>query len=79
MTTIRSKFKLVEIHQLHWSQTARRLVFQAEYDEKIPEDQRFQKATPSGRFEMTVDNPSALGLFKLGDCYYFDASPVPSH
>lgn len=77
--TIRSKFKLVEVHSLYWSQTAKRLIFAAEYDETIPEDQRFQKATPTARIEMTVDNPSAIGAFTIGQCYYFDASPVPSH
>lgn len=75
---VRAKFRLTEIHNLSWSQTAQRFVFEAQYDQSIPEDQRFSTATPTGRFEMTVDNPAAQQQFKLGEAYYFDATPVPA-
>jgi hypothetical protein len=47
------------------------------YDTSIPEDQRFQQATPSGSFEQLVDNPAALEQFELGKSYYVDFTPVP--
>lgn len=38
------------------------------------ENKDFNKYTPSGSFEMFVDNPKALGFFELGEEYYFDIS-----
>ncbi len=73
---VRCKFMLTEITECNWSKTAKRLKFSAVYDQSIPEDQRFYKATPSAEFTMLVDNPLALAMFKLGEQYYFDASPV---
>ena len=73
---VRCKFCLVEISTFaHGSQ---KFIFSPQYDTSIPEDQRFQKASPSGRFEITVDNPAAQAFFKIGQCYYFDATPVPA-
>jgi hypothetical protein len=69
--TVRAKFTLIEV--TFTTGTAKRLKFSAVYDSSIPEDQRFQKATPWGQFEMTVDNPAALEQFELGKAYYFDA------
>ena len=48
------------------------------YDDTIPEDQRYCKATPSGKFTMVIDNPAALAFFEIGKYYYFDASAVPA-
>ncbi len=59
-----------------WSATSKNLKFSCVYDTSIPEDQRFQKATPSGSFEMLVDNPAALEQFELGAHYYFDITPA---
>ncbi len=73
--TVRAKFTLTSIKS-HANWSAKTLTFQAVYDQSIPEDQRFQKATPSGQFEMTVDNPAALEQFVLGQAYYFDMTPA---
>lgn len=75
--TVRAKFTLVEITHTSWSTTSKRLKFMAQYDSTIPEDQRFQKATPTGEFSMSVDNPAALDQFELGKAYYFDITPAP--
>lgn len=75
--TVRAKFQLQEVTNNHWSKDSKVLTFRASYDTSIPEDQRFQKATPSGEFKMHVDNPSAVAAFELGRYYYLDASPVP--
>jgi hypothetical protein len=75
--TVRAKFTLVEMASMHWSPDAKRLKFNAEYDASIPEDQRFQKATPwGGQFEMQCDNPVANAQFELGKPYYFDITPA---
>ena len=74
--TVRAKFMLHEKTLLAYSPSAAKLVFYPQYDTSIPEDQRFAKATPSGRFEMTVDNPAALDQFELGKAYYIDFTPA---
>ena len=73
---VRAKFQLQEIRNFHWSTSSKRYIFAPQYDQTIPEDQRFAKATPSGSFEMVVDNPAAQAQFTLGQFYYFDISPV---
>jgi hypothetical protein len=77
---VRAKFKLTEITATAWG--GKRLKFSCEYDSTIPEDQRFQKATPSGSIEMQIDNPAAVEQFELGKTYYADftpaAAPVPA-
>lgn len=72
---VRAKFQLQSIAKQHWGGT--QLVFYPNYDTSIPEDQRFAKASPSGRFEITVDNPAALEQFELGAHYYVDFTPAP--
>lgn len=72
--TVRAKLQLVSITEHDWG--GKTLTFHTRYDDTIPEDQRFQKATPSGQFEMLVDNPIALKHFALGKSYYVDFSLV---
>ena len=72
---VRTKFKFTGI-QTGYSEQSRELTFTAQYDETIPEDKRFAKATPNGTFKMTCDNPAANAQFELGKQYYFDISPV---
>lgn len=48
----------------------KRVVFEPRYDQNIPEDQRFYKATPSGRVDIIVDNPQMLDELKVGDTVY---------
>lgn len=60
---VRAKFKLTEIRDSKWhkdSPGSKTLKFSTQYDDTIPEDQRFQKATPSGTCEMQIDNPAAV-------------------
>ena len=74
--TVRAKLKLVEITEQAWG--GKRVKFAAQYDPSIPEDQRFQKATPSASAEFQIDNPGALEQLKLGDNYYVDFNPAPN-
>lgn len=73
---VRSKMVLTSITE-HDGWPGKTLKFQARYDETIPEDQRFQTATPSASAEYTIDNPAALEQMKLGQAYYVDFTPVP--
>lgn len=78
---VRAKFRLTKIAELYWDKTAKELTFNAEYDDTIPDDMRFYKATPNGQFVMTCNNPVVLEELQLGQQYYFDMSPafaVPS-
>lgn len=69
---VRAKFVLSEITELMWG--GKRLKFMASYDTMNPEDITFQKATPTGTFEMVCDNPAANEQMHLGKAYYFDIS-----
>lgn len=84
---VRAKFNLTHIREqrLCFSKDPRPqdgieqkfLCFQTCYDDSIPEDERFQKATPSGSIEMQVDNPEALKQLEIGKSYYVDFTQVP--
>ena len=76
---VRAKLRLVAHTDRKWDKNgpaSRTLRFEAQYDESIPEDQRFQKATPSGFCELQIDNPKALEQFELGATYYVDFTPA---
>lgn len=73
---VRGKWKLSEIHNLDWSTTAKRYVFNAVCNDATPENERFHKFTPNGTMTMTVDNPPAQKQFELGKEYFFDATPA---
>ncbi len=47
----------------------RQYEFWAQYDDNIPEEKRFAQATPSGKVEITVDNPAVT--YEVGKKYYF--------
>lgn len=49
----------------------------AQYDMSIPEDRRFQKATPWGECIQRIDNPAAVERLKIGQAYYVALIPVP--
>lgn len=51
--------------------------FSAVYDSTLPEDQKFQKATPSASAEFQIDNPPAIDQLVPGKDYFFDISEVP--
>lgn len=73
---VRAKFTLTEIHNFSWSDNSKNFVFTPQYDPSIPEDVRFAKASPTGKFEMRVDNPAAIEQLKLGQAYYVDFTPA---
>jgi hypothetical protein len=71
--SVRAKFQLVSIEEHAFG--GKTLKFSAQYDDRIPEDRRFMKATPWGEFSMCVDNPDALKQFENGKFYYLDMAP----
>jgi hypothetical protein len=73
---VRAKMEVVEVARNSWG--GRKVTLQPRYDQAIPEDQRFQKATPSGSIEMLIDNPPVAEYFEqnLGKQFYVDFSPV---
>lgn len=79
--SVRAKMTLQSITEEHWGpgegQSTKYLNFTCTYDASLPEDQRFQKATPSGSAKFQVDNPAALEQFVAGQAYYVDFMPVP--
>jgi len=76
ISCVRAKFRLNAI-KTYADGLSKTYCFSASYDPTIPEDIRFQKASPYGSFEITIDNPTAQEFFELGKPYYFDAVPVP--
>ena len=74
--TVRAKFTVTEITHFQWNKDSVRIKLAAQYDQSIPEDQRFAKATPSGEFWMQVDNPAAAAALELGKAYYIDITPA---
>lgn len=74
--TVRAKLHLKSETTYEWG--GKKLAFETRYDPSIPEDVRFQKATPTGEIHMHIDNPLALSQFELGKDYYVDFSPVPA-
>ena len=74
--TVRAKLHLSEVHDLAGWGGAKRLKFSSQYDDTIPEDLRFQQATPSASAEFLIDNPSALAMFEIGKTYYVDFTPA---
>lgn len=64
----RAKFQLQEITTGMGEQ--RTLTFRAAWDPSIPENERFNKATPWGEIKMIVSNPEVQP--ELGDYFYVD-------
>lgn len=75
MVTVRAKFRCATEKRYSKTADAQRFYeFTAVYDDGTPENKRYAKYTPSGRLEITVDNPAVE--FELGKDYYLDFTPV---
>lgn len=73
---IRAKFRVEKVTQHAWNTAARTITLSPQYDQTIAEDRRFCDATPSGTFEMLVNNPAAIAQLQLGQQFYIDLTPV---
>jgi hypothetical protein len=76
--TVRAKFKVTSIidTQITPTYSQKKIVLEPQYDQKIAEDVSFQKATPTGRMEMQIDNPVAIERMPIGQVFYVDFTPV---
>lgn len=71
--TVRALFRCTEVtHTKHApnADESRRFKFQAMYDDRVPEQARYAKYTPSGELTITVDNPAVQ--WETGKFYYLD-------
>ena len=68
----RAKFQLQEIRESFGNNGAKTFIFNTMYDQSVPENKRFFDATPWGKIEMIVNNPTVFDEFKLGDYFYAD-------
>jgi hypothetical protein len=71
---VRAKFRCTEIKLMYG--TTIKYTFTPQYQPDVPEDQKYEKATPQGELWMVVDNPAAT--FELGQDYYLDLVAVPA-
>lgn len=76
--TVRAKFKVSEIIERQFTPTysQKTIVLSPQYDQKVAEDVSFQKATPTGRMEMQIDNPVAIERMPIGKVFYVDFTPA---
>lgn len=73
--TVRAKFKLNSKTEYEYGPT--KLHFNAVCQDETEENRRFQKYTPSGELNISIDNPSAVEYFKIGKSYYLDFEEAP--
>lgn len=71
---MRAKFRVESVtkHAYGGEQASLRAVMADE----LEENQRFNKASPSGELSITIDNPAAQGFLQPGKSYYLDFSPA---
>lgn len=72
--SVRAKLVVSEVRENRWKQKT--IVFEAQYDETIPEDRRFYDATPTARAEFLINNPAAIEQLTLGKAFYVDFTPA---
>jgi hypothetical protein len=72
--SVRCKLHLESLVAQTWG--GYQATFRAVYDDTIEEDRRFQKATPTGFVQLTIDNPTVIDQLVLGKSYYFDMTPA---
>lgn len=70
--SIRAKMTLTGVYSTAYG--GHKVIFNAVYDNKIEEDKRFQKATPTANAEFLIDNINVMSQLVIGKSYYFDIS-----
>ncbi len=68
---MKAKFKCSSVIQYEGQSIA---TLNAVQRNDVPENTQFNTATPAGKLEINVTNPSALDYFKAGKSYYLDFS-----
>ena len=74
------KFTVTEVRMLpsYISDTdhTEEVILSTQYDDSLPEDQKFSLYTPSGEMRFRLDNPALLDQFKVGQEYYIEMKEV---
>jgi len=52
--------------------STRTVKLETRYDDTLPDDQRFSRATPYGAMEFGLQNPALEGFFAPGATYYIE-------
>ena len=73
---VRGKFVVTQVTKFAGTNYAK-VEMEPRYDSKLPEDQRFAEATPSGKLELGVTVPSVVEFFTPGKVLYLDFSEAP--
>lgn len=73
--SIRTKFTVTQV--THYESGGATITLEPRYSKDIPEDQRFNTATPSGKFEMYVNNPAVVERMRPGKVFYADFTEAP--
>lgn len=73
---IRAKFTCQQNTLNHETQTATVVLFPVTRHLDNEENLTFWKATPAGRIELQITNPSASAQFAVGTGYYVDFTAV---
>jgi hypothetical protein len=71
MPKTRAKFKVSSVTTFETA-GQKQVELWAVWDDGIPENARFAKATPSGQIKITIDNPPAAEIFAPGKFFYVD-------
>lgn len=74
MSQVRAKFRCDSATTHSWNPSMKTYVFSAVCADEVEENRRFHKYTPSGKLEISVDNPEVN--FELGKEYYLDFTPA---
>jgi hypothetical protein len=78
--SVRAKFRVSAIKTKQWSKGApsqTTVELDAVWADGIEENKRYAKYTPSGKIELTIDNPPALEFFEIGKYVYVDFTEAP--
>lgn len=71
---VRSVLRVVSVED--FGGTQKKIRFAANYDDKTPEAEKFQKYTPTASAEYLIDNPALDDVFVPGAIFYVDFTPV---
>lgn len=71
----RAKFYVTSVTLL--GNSNQRVALNAMYDDGIPENKRFNQASPTGEMSILVSNPALAGKFRPGQRFYLDFTEAP--
>lgn len=72
---MRAKMQVQSITKTEWAEV---VAMSAVYGGTTnDEDNSFAKTTPNGKIELTIANKELHGVYKPGDTFYVDFTPIP--